>query len=324
MLGIDVAKATLAVALIDSQTRALHWQREVPNSPAGISQLLAWVPPEETWVLEPTGRYSTAVVVAARQAGRLVLLAPPKHAKAFLRSVQERAKTDRLDSRGLALYALAVDLKPYPVKTDVIEQVDQLLSARRLISRSISSLTQQRAALPTAAAVLSATLTDLQTHLQDLDRQIAEQCRTQPELSDVRRLDAVPGIGAITAAAVTSCLQAKRFTHPDQFVAYIGLDVQVSDSGAHRGQRRLSKHGNAELRRLFYICAQATLRARNSPFQAQYERERAKGLSATAAICVIARKMARVCWSLHRHQTTYHADRVYLQGGQHLQTPETA
>jgi transposase len=324
VLGVDVSKATLAVALVDSQTRVMRWQREVPNSPSGIAQLLKLVPPTDAWAMEPTGRYSTSVAAAAREAGRLVLLAPPKHAKAFLRSIQDRAKTDRLDSRGLALYALAVPLKPYPVKSVVTEKVDQLLAARRLISQSISSLTQQRADLPHAEAPLSAAITGLTAQRTDLDQQIAALCRTEPELTDVRRLDAIPGVGAITATAVTSCLQAKQFTHPDQFVAYIGLDVQVSDSGAHRGQRRLSKHGNAELRRLLYVCAQATLRTRNSPFKAQYERERAKGLSSTAAICVIARKMARVCWSLHRHQTTYASDRVYLQGGQKIQLCETA
>jgi transposase len=222
------------------------------------------------------------------------------------------------------LYALAVPLKPYPVKSAVTEKADQLLAARSLISRSIASLTQQRAELPHAATALTAALTGLTSQRAALDQQLDQLCRTEPELADVRRLDAIPGVGAITATAVTSCLQAKQFSHPDQFVAYIGLDVQVSDSGAHRGQRRLSKHGNAELRRLLFICAQATLRARNSPFKAQYDRERAKGLSSTAALCVVARKMARVCWSLHRHQTSYDPHRVYLQGGQSNSSRETA
>ena len=324
MLRIDVSKATLAVSLVDSQTRVLQWQRDVPNSPDGIAQLLTLVPPTDAWALEPTGRYSTGVAAAGRAAGRRVLLAPPQQAKAFLRSIQNRAKTDRLDSRGLALYALAVPLKLYPVKSVVTETVDQLLAARQLMSQSISSLTQQRADLPHAEVALSAAVTGLLTQRHDLDRQIADLCRTQTELSDVRRLDAVPGIGPITAAAVTSCLQAKQFSHPDQFVAYIGLDVQVSDSGARRGQRHLSKHGNAELRRLLYLCAQATRRAKNNPFKDHYERERAKGLTSTAALCVIARKMARLCWSLHRHQTTFDADRLYLQGGQQHQFRETA
>jgi transposase len=324
VLGIDVSKATLAVTLLDPQTRATRWEGEVPNTPIGIAHLLERVPLTDPWVMEPTGRYSTGVAAAAQAAGRVVLLAPPKQAKAFLRAIQDRAKTDRLDSRGLALYALAVPLKSYPVKSDVTEKIDQLLAARHLISSAISRMTQQKADLPHAADVLTTALEGLKRERARLDKQIAELTTEEEELADARVLDAIPGIGLITAAAVASCLQAKQFSHPDQFVAHLGLDVQVSDSGAHRGQRRLSKHGNAELRRLLYNCAQATRCARNSPFKAQYERERAKGLSPTAAACVICRKMARVCWSLHRHKTTYDPNRVYIQGGQPPHFRETA
>ena len=124
-----------------------------------------------------------------------------------------------------------------------------------------------------------------------------------------------PNVNYGVSAAVTSCLESKQFSHPDQFVAYIGLDVQVSDSGNHRGHRRLTKHGDAELRRLLYNCALASLRSRTKLFTAQYERELGKGLSKTAALCVLARKLARICWSLHHHKTTFNPARVYVQGG---------
>ena len=41
-----------------------------------------------------------------------------------------------------------------------------------------------------------------------------------------------------------------------------------------------------------------------------YERELAKGLAKTAALCVVARKMARLCWSLHKYGTVYDSARV--------------
>ena len=80
--------------------------------------------------------------------------------------------------------------------------------------------------------------------------------------------------------------------------------------------RRLTKQGDGELRRLLYLAAQANLRSRNSPFKAQYERERAKGLSSTAALaalCAVARKLARLAWSLHKHGSTYDPNRVHQQ-----------
>jgi transposase len=47
----------------------------------------------------------------------------------------------------------------------------------------------------------------------------------------------IPGVGPVTATAVAACLTTKRFDHPDRFVAYIGLDTRVRDSGQRTGRR---------------------------------------------------------------------------------------
>ena len=120
----------------------------------------------------------------------------------------------------------------------------------------------------------------------------------------------------MTAAAVCSGLTGKAFAHPDQCVAYLGLDGAIRQSGQRRGQEGLTKQGDAQLRRLLYLCAPASLRAQSSPFKAPYERELGKGLCKTAALCAIARKMARVCGSLHQHKSTYDPTRVYQQPAQ--------
>jgi transposase len=313
MLGIDVSKATLATTLLDERDGRLCWEQVVPNTAAGVQALLARTAPSCPWVLEPTGAYSTQVARSAQAAGRTVLMAPSRRAKAFLSAVQPRAKTDRLDSAGLARYARAVALRPYPLKAPAMEQIDQLLAARKGISQSLARLRQQRATLPAAGDVLDGTIADLTARLRALDRRIAAQ--RQVAVPTATTLLTVPGIGPVTAAAVASCLASKGFTHPDQFVAYIGLDVRVRDSGTRRGRRALSKQGDAELRRLLYLCAQANLRRRepDNPFKVQYARERAKGLSSTAALNAVARKLARTCWSLARSGAAYDPQRVHTQ-----------
>lgn len=313
MLGIDVSKGALVTTWLAGPGGGRRWELTVPNTAAGVRELLGRTAPDCPWVLEPTGRYGTPVARQARDAGRTVLVAPPRRAKAFLSAIRPRAKTDRLDSEGLARYALAVPLRPYPLKAPAMEDLDQLLAARRGLSQSLSRLRQQRAALPAAAEALDGAVADLAARLAALDRQIA--ARRDAALPAARALTAVPGIGPVTAAAVASCLESKGFDHPDRFVAYVGLDVRVRDSGLRRGRRALSKQGDAELRRLLFLCAQANLRSRDpaNPFRAQYDRERAKGLSSTAALNAVARKLARTCWSLHRHGSTYDPHRVRTQ-----------
>jgi transposase len=312
MLGIDVSKETLTVACVAAQTRRCAWEMTIPNTVRGIRQLLRRTAPTDPWVIEPTGIYSQVVGREAQAADRVVLLAQPQRAKAFLASVQPRAKTDRVDSRGLALYGLSATLRPFPITSEAMERIEQLLAARKGISLSLARLRQQCVVLPYAAAPLTAAIAALEAQQRVVDRQLTDARMVLPV---VTALQAVPGIGPVTATAVAVCLATKRFDHPDQFVAYIGLDTRVRDSGQHIGRRALTKQGDAELRRLLYLCAQATVRSRDpaNPFKQQYEREKAKGLTTTGALCAVARKLARTCWSLERHGTQYVGARVNQQ-----------
>jgi transposase len=172
MLGVDVGKAELHGTWRDPETRRIRWQGAVPNSEAGIRQLLGRAPGVAV-VLEPTGRYGELLIRAAQAAGREVLLAAPRKARAFLWAEQPRAKTDRVDSAGLALYGLSGRLRPYLLPSPAVDQVQQLLAARRGLSQSLTSLRQQRAALPLAAEALTPAIAALEQQLQALDDRIA-------------------------------------------------------------------------------------------------------------------------------------------------------
>jgi transposase len=226
-------------------------------------------------------------------------------------------------SSGLCCDLLCCDLRPYPLKSQMHDHLDQLLQARKGLSQSLSALQARQRELPRAASALAPAVEALQTQLQEVDRQVALLTRSPeaPELAPVQSLQQVPGIGPVVAATLVSRLSARTFSHSDQFVAYCGLDVRVRQSGKRNGQLGLSKQGEAELRRLLFLAAQASLRAKNSPFKEQYERERAKGLSSTAALCAVARKMARLAWSMVTHGSAYDPERVYQQQQQQQPSP---
>lgn len=312
MLGIDVSKDTLSCTLIDPTTQDTRWHKQVRNSAAGWKQLLRSTAPEVVWVLEPTGRYSQGVARAARDAGRDVRLAQPKKAQWFLRSLHSRAKTDRLDAHGLAVYGACCPLAPYPLKSAMQEEVDQLLAARRGLSQSLSEIQARSRELPYAQMALAPTIATLQEQLKALDKTLADKAKA-PELAAIGELQKVPGIGPVVATTLVSRLSGRTFAHSDQFVAYCGLDVRVRQSGKKRGYLGLSKQGDAELRRVLFLAAQASLRAKDSPFKTLYDKERAKGLPSTAALCVVARKMGRLCWSLVHHNQTYDPNRIFQQ-----------
>lgn len=224
----------------------------------------------------------------------------------------------------------------------------QLLAARRGLSQSLTSLRQQRATLPLAADVLTPAITALEQQIAILDRQMKRALGSATEPSPQRALPAataavptvadpdttvapaapqshslataaaaltaIPGIGEVTAPALAACLVEKPFTHPDQFVADVGLDLRVNQSGQRRGQFGLSKHGDAELRRLLYLAAMSAANStHDATFATRYQREQAKGLAKTAALNAVARKLAKVAWSIVTHGTQYDPQRVDSQ-----------
>jgi transposase len=315
-LGIDVSKDHLVCALVGSPTRPPLRELTLPRTEAGVRKLLAQVPPEVPWVMEPTGSYSLMVAKLALEAGRTVLMADAKAARHYLKSRSPRAKTDKIDAKGLAAMAMDRPLKPYPVKAAPQEKLDQLLAARRGLTEAIARLNQQARELTHAAEPLKQAIEGLRKQQQVLDRQIEEATKQEPSLATTTPIRQVPGIGLLTAATAVSRLAARSFRHPDQFVAFIGWDIKVRESGLRKGEMGLTKQGDAELRRLFYLAAKSSIRAKGSPFAAQYEREQKKGLKKTAALCAVARKMARVVWSLYTHQARYEAARVYRAVGQ--------
>src|SRR5205823_8977001 len=174
---------------------------------------------------------SLLVVEAARDAGRTVLLAPPRKAKAYLRSLTSRAKTDRLDARGLALFAAsrpkAQALRPYPLKGEAVQRLEQLLTARRGVTAAPVSLEQQRRELPQAAETLAQAVADLRARRRQLDAQITQLASDKRQFPAIATLQQVPGIGPVIAASVAARLTSHQFGRPDQFDAYLGLDVGV-------------------------------------------------------------------------------------------------
>ena len=113
----------------------------------------------------------------------------------------------------------------------------------------------------------------------------------------------IPGIGPLNAAALVTAFQRGAFASADAFISYLGLDVTIRESGRFKGKRKLSKRGEAELRRLLYCAANP---ARSHPrFDHFYHRQLDKGLPKTAANVILARKLARIAFALMRNQQSF-------------------
>ena len=94
----------------------------------------------------------------------------------------------------------------------------------------------------------------------------------------------------------------------DAAVAFVGCDTRAEDSGERRGRRRVSKRGPSELRRLLFNAAIAA--SKSKIWNPIYQHYRQTGLSSTAVLCIIARKIVRAAWSIYAHKTTFDPNRL--------------
>ncbi len=85
------------------------------------------------------------------------------------------------------------------------------------------------------------------------------------ENHDYQLLRRIPGIGPINALTILAeAGDLRRFGHHRQFLKFCGLDLATRQSGTFRGQTKLSKFGNARLRRTLWIAGQVAIVRRQS------------------------------------------------------------
>ena len=128
--------------------------------------------------------------------------------------------------------------------------------------------------------------------------------------ADYCLMQKIPGIGPINALTILAeAGDLRRFPHHRQFLKFCGLDLATHQSGQYRGQTRLSKYGNARLRRTFWMAAQIAIRQRENSFRDKFARYIAKDptnadLRRKAASAITA-KMARVVHAVIKTGTEY-------------------
>jgi transposase len=135
--------------------------------------------------------------------------------------------------------------------------------------------------------------------------------------ADYQRLLQIPGIGPINALTILAeAGDLRRFSHHRQFLKFCGLDLATYQSGQFRGQTKLSKFGNARLRRALWMAAQVAIRQRENSFRDKFERyiakDRANPDLRRKALTAVSAKMARVVHALIKTEAEY---RPFFEGG---------
>jgi transposase len=310
VVGIDVAKASLAVVLVRPDGRVR--QKACPNTATGHAALVAWLAqyadgPAVIGV-EATGGYQEAVALALHDAGHAVSVLNPAAVAAYGQSQLRRAKTDPTDA---ALIADFMRTQAPPRWIPPPPEARQLQALVRRLEALIDMRTQEINRLAVAAPIVRPSIerltTELDAQIAALKRQIAAHIDQFPTLRQQRDLIvSIPGISDTTAALVLGeLLDPARFSSARAMAAFAGLVPRLHQSGTSvRRRGALTPIGAARLRKALYFPALTAMRC-NAPVVTFARRLRAAGKPPMVIVAAVMRKL------LHQIYGILHSGRPF-------------
>jgi transposase len=295
-----------------------------------VEPFFAKLAPTEV-VLEACGGSHHWGRVLSRLGHRLKLI-PPQYVKAFVK----RSKNDRNDAEAISEAASRPTMRTVPVKT-VDQQAETMIVKHReiMVSQRIQAINALRGhatefgivtakgeqnvsallavlaedtAIPGTAKVMFAQMgqhiADLDEKIEVLEKQLLEQHKAHPVS---RLLDAIPGVGPITAITMALTVDPGNFESGRHFAAWLGLTPREHSTGGKHRLGKISKAGNERLRQLLVVGATSVIRVAKpgrksaSAWLLQLLERKPRKVAAVA----LANKMARIIWAMMARGEVY-------------------
>lgn len=301
-VGIDVSKDELV---------CFHWETEerfeIVNEPKEIARWLKTFSGPVRIAIEPTSSYHLEIIDQAHAMGFEVYVVNARQLHHYREAVNLRNKTDAEDAWLLARY-LTNEIKELRLYTPLSGQARMLwslLKRRAVVVAARKTLQQSLADIKIADKAMFSQFAKL---LVRIDQRMKSLINELGWSDDYRNCLSIPGIGPLNAAALVCAFHRGVFANCNAFIAFIGMDIQIRESGLYKGKRRLTKRGESEIRRLLYCTTQP---ARSEPrFDQYYLSQLDKGLSKTAAKVILARKIARIAFALISKQERFNRSAI--------------
>ena len=309
-VGLDVHKETIAVAVADGGGGAARSVGTVPNLPEPVAKLVRRLGSASG--LRVCYEAGPCGYTLQRQFRRLgvdcVVVAPS------LVPIRpgDRVKTDRRDAIKLAGLLRSGQLTPVWAPDEEHEALRDLVRAREDASQDLlrtrhrlskfllrlgvrpaagvrpwtvkHRLWLEGAQLPHASQQIVfreylLALDQQKERMSRLDAELAQAASTSVHAALIAALQALRGVGLVTAATLVAELgDLRRFRPPRELMAYAGLVPSEHSSGSSQWRGRITKTGNAHVRR---VAVEAAWHYRHAPGVFGTLRKRQAGQSET-------------------------------------------
>lgn len=314
-IGIDVSKAKLDICcLTESGSVEIQILNEVTSIREWVEGLVKHNYRHKI-IMESTGHYHWLMSVELAKNNLDLRLINPllasKHAKASIR----KTKTDKVDAYRLATMALTERNLPATWQRDakwveIRHKIGLLKQMELAVQQLKSAIRDHEEALFKVGVIEDEWLLILKRQVLELakTKQASEKTLTDymnQSLSSERqkRFESIPGVSSYLAGLLDLFMQ-DGVRSVKSWVAFVGLDISIKQSGSWQGRSRLSKRGNPYLRKRLYQAAWGA-KQNNAEFKAYYEQLREQGRPYVECLLIVARKILRIAYKLSQKSDEY-------------------
>lgn len=314
ILGIDISnsKETFDVALlINNKVKT----KKFNNTTKGFSELKQWLQNKGIDTahacMEATGGYEVKLAKYLYDHTFKVSVINPARIKGFSMSQLSRVKTDKADCQLIAQFceAMQPDLwQPKPIHIQKLQQWVNRLDT--LIANKFQESNRLEDTDPEVTADIQSHIDFINERIKEVEKLIANHIKQHKDLNDKSQLLAsIPGIGEKTIAVILAFLaNMEDFDSAKQVAAFVGLNPKPRQSGSSvRGTSRISKTGDADLRKAFYMPAVVAIK--HNPIIKDFS-PRLSGAGKSKMVIVIAsmRKLLHIIYGVLKNKTLFNAN----------------
>lgn len=289
VIGIDVAKDTLAI-FVDGPSEQ---QLTCPNKPKDLKRLAREFKKLNpvVIVLEATGGYEAAAAVAFAEASLPFAIVFPRRVRQFALGLGMNAKTDDIDARLIACYGRLAGIKPIPLKSKELRELDALTNRRsQLIEMRLAEQNRLDTAYPSAHKSLQHHIRFLERQIKDTGTEIRSRIKeSEPWNQADQLLQSVPGVGPVLSATLITDLPELGILSSREIAALVGVAPFARDTGKSTG-KRFCKGGRNSVRRVLYMATIAATRF-NPVIKQHYQNLCDHGKLKKVALIACARKL---------------------------------
>jgi transposase len=315
-VGVDVGKSTLDVRARDSAAKRTA-EAQFENTTAAHAKLVRWLKKRSKKmrvVLEATGTYSFDLALALHAAGIEIMVANPRAARKFADASMQRSSTDATMALALREFAARMDFTPWEPPRLAVRHLRDI--ARRIATLTVEK-TRERNRIHAAAACsdtsdvihrdLLLNIAHLESRIAELERHALALIADCPDLRrDYAHVISATGFAATTTIQLLpEIMMLPADMTVRQWVAHCGLDVRKVQSGTSVHKiPRISKQGNAHMRRLLYMPAIVAIQ-HDPHVRAFYEQLLARGKTKLQAIVAVMRKLLHSIFGMLKTDTDF-------------------